>query len=158
MSLGKRAQVVGSIPTAPTITPDDSVALTLLGVQNRGRKQGILFPCCSQLQMQVDAFRCVTGGVRNRRRERKSVPGGSGSSWPLSDAWPRWGTPSRRSVSWMRRPTKNRVRASRLRPGLSPRTLARGYFLPAIPASQEFERLVREGIPVVESFPVQIEQ
>ena len=40
--------VVGSIPTAPTITPDDSVALTLLGVQNRGRKQGILFPSCSQ--------------------------------------------------------------------------------------------------------------
>jgi hypothetical protein len=30
--------------------------------------------------------------------------------------------------------------------------------LPAIPASQEFERLVREGIPVVESFPVQVEQ
>jgi hypothetical protein len=47
-----------------------------------------------------------------------------------------------------------------LRPGPSPRTLAatKGVPLPAIPASQEFERLVREGIPVVESLPVQIEQ
>jgi hypothetical protein len=39
----------GSIPTAPTITPDDSVALTLLGRVKRRRKSGILFPSCSQL-------------------------------------------------------------------------------------------------------------
>jgi hypothetical protein len=40
-----------SIPTAPTITPDDSVALTLLGRVKRGRKSGILFPSCSQLNL-----------------------------------------------------------------------------------------------------------
>ena len=51
MSLGKKAlsKDVGSIPTAPTITPDDSVALTLLGRVKRGRKSGILFPSCSQI-------------------------------------------------------------------------------------------------------------
>jgi hypothetical protein len=43
-----KPKVVGSIPTAPTITPDDSVALALLGVEKRGRKQGVLFPSCSQ--------------------------------------------------------------------------------------------------------------
>jgi len=41
MSLGKRHWELGSIPTAPTVTPDDSVALTLLGVQKGVEKQGI---------------------------------------------------------------------------------------------------------------------
>jgi len=49
MSLGKRHWELGSIPTAPTVTPDDSVALTLLGVQKGVEKQGILFPSCSQV-------------------------------------------------------------------------------------------------------------
>jgi hypothetical protein len=31
LELVRRDTFVGSIPTAPTITPDDSVALTLLG-------------------------------------------------------------------------------------------------------------------------------
>ena len=44
-----KPKVVGSIPTAPTITPDDSVTLTLLGRVKRRRKSGILFPSCSQV-------------------------------------------------------------------------------------------------------------
>jgi hypothetical protein len=51
----KGIEEVGSIPTAPTITPDDSVALTLLGRVKRGRKSGILFPSCSQLNFDLNA-------------------------------------------------------------------------------------------------------
>ena len=55
-NLGNRSEktaqrALGSIPTAPTITPDDSVALTLLGRVKRGRKSCILFPSCSQLNL-----------------------------------------------------------------------------------------------------------
>ena len=44
-----KPKVVGSIPTAPTKNPDDSVALALLNVPNRTIKWGVLVPSWSQL-------------------------------------------------------------------------------------------------------------
>jgi hypothetical protein len=45
----------GSIPTAPTITPDDSVALTLLGRVKRGRKKRYFVPKLLSIEFDLNA-------------------------------------------------------------------------------------------------------
>ena len=44
-----KSRVAGSIPTAPTKNPDDSIALALLNLPNKTIKQGVLVPRWSQL-------------------------------------------------------------------------------------------------------------
>ena len=69
-----KPKVVGSIPTAPTITPDDSVALTLLGVQKGVEKQGILFPSCSHENGVNPLDGTNAGGLRVDDEPHGSLP------------------------------------------------------------------------------------
>ena len=50
-----RLRDVGSIPTAPTITPDDSVALTLLGRVKRGKKKRYFVPKLFPIEFDLNA-------------------------------------------------------------------------------------------------------